>query len=327
MAATAQTRNWDIAWTTSVDVHRKRITDNLNNKNVTLEVMRGRGRAEVDKGGRIIREDLYYANGQMEWMDGRKTVATDEPDGVTASFYETRYAVVPLVISFTEEQESQSSESAMRLLATKTIQARNTLQAGINSALWSAQSGQSMLGFQDILDTTPAVGTLGGINKANESWWRNIADTTSTPNWDNKSGDIYDGFSTLSSAYNSASDGNDEITDIFMGLTLYGETQNILESTGYARTTSGQGNTKVDAGKPKFRSATIHKDRDVPSQSVYGINAMNFKLKIQRGANFAKTPFVRGDAGGQLARVSFMVAGIQLITNNPRRGFVINGIT
>ena len=328
MAATAQTRNWDIAWTTSMDVHRKRITDNINNQNTTLETMRKSGRVEVDRGGRIIREDLYYANGTMEWMSGRQAVSTDEPDGVSAAFFETRYAVVPLVISWPDQQESSTSDAATRLLATKTIQARNTLQAGINAAMWAAQSDKSMLGFQDILDTTPTVGTLGGINKANESWWRNIVDSSSTPNWDNKTGDVYDGLLALGSAYNSASDGNDEVTDLFTGLTLYGETQTILESTGYARLTAGKGGTsKIDAGKPAFRGATMHKDRDVPSGRVYGINSKYFKLKVQRGANFAKTPFVKGDAAGQLARVSFMVAGLQLVTNNPRRGFVISGIT
>jgi hypothetical protein len=327
MAATAQTRNWDIAWTTSMDVHRKRITDNINNQNTTLETMRKSGRVEVDRGGRIMREDLYYANGTMEWMSGRQPVSTDEPDGVSAAFYETRYAVVPLVISWTDQQESQTSEAATRLLATKTIQARNTLQAGINAAMWAAQSDKSMLGFQDILDLTPTVGTLGGINKANESWWRNIVDT-SAPNWDNKTGDVYDGLNVLGSVYNQASDGNDEITDIFTGLTIYGETQSILEGTGYARLSAGKGGTsKIDAGKPAFRGATIHKDRDVPSGRLYGINSKYFKLKIQKGANFAKTEFVKGDAAGQLARVSFMVAGLQLVTNNPRRGFVVSGVT
>ena len=122
-----------------------------------------------------------------------------------------------------------------------------------------------------------------------------------------------------------ASDANDEITDILMGLTFYSEFQSIMESTGYARVTSGDGNAKVDAGKPNFRGAVIHKDRDVASDSIYGINKKYFKLKVQKGANFKKTPFVPGS--DQLARVSFMVAGIQLITNNPRRGFVMSAMT
>jgi hypothetical protein len=280
MAATSQSRNWDVAWTTSMDVHRKRITDNINNKNVALEVMRRSGRVEVDKGGRIIREDLMYGNGTETWFSGRQDINTAEPDGVTAAFFETRYCAVPIIISFTDEQESSTRDSAMNLLAVKTIQARNTLQNAINAQMWAATSGVKMNGFQDLIDSTPAVGTLGGINRANESWWSNIADTSSTPNWDNKSGDIYDGFTTLSTNYNSASDGNDEVSDLFMGLTLYGETQNIMESTGYARLTSGKGNAKIDAGKPAFRAATIHKDRDVPSGTVYGFNSDYYKLKI-----------------------------------------------
>ena len=123
----------------------------------------------------------------------------------------------------------------------------------------------------------------------------------------------------------AASDGNDMITDIFMGLTFYTEFQSIMESTGYARVTSGDGNASVDAGKPKFRGATVHKDRDVASDSIYGINRKYFKLKVQSGANFRKTPFVPGS--DQLARVSFMTAGLQLISNNPRRGFVMSAMT
>jgi hypothetical protein len=129
----------------------------------------------------------------------------------------------------------------------------------------------------------------------------------------------------MGSQMTAASDGNDMITDIFMGLTFYTEFQSIMESTGYARVTSGDGNASVDAGKPKFRGATVHKDRDVASDSIYGINRKYFKLKVQSGANFRKTPFVPGS--DQLARVSFMTAGLQLISNNPRRGFVMSAMT
>lgn len=324
MAATAQTRNWDVAWTTSMDVHRKRITDNINNSNPTLELLRRTGRVEVDKGGRIIREDLYYANGTMEWFSGRQPLSTAEPDGVTAAFFETRYACVPIVVSWTDEQEAQTRESAMSLMATKTIQARNTIQAGINSALWSAQSGKSMLGFQDIIADAPSTGTIGGINRANESWWQNTQSSVST-NFNNKTGDTYDGLALLGTQMTKASDGNDMTTDILMGLTFYSEFQTIMESTGYARVTSGDGNASVDAGKPKFRGASVHKDRDIAADSIYGLNRRYFKLKIQSGANFRKTPFVPG--ADQLARVSFMTVGLQLITNNPRRGFVCSAIT
>jgi hypothetical protein len=324
MAANSQTRDWDIAWTTSMDVHRKRITDNINNSNPTLELLRKSGRVEIDKGGRIIREDLYYANGTMEWMSGRQTLSTSEPDGVTAAFYETRYAVVPIVVSWTDEQEAQTKESALSLMAQKTIQARNTLQAGINSAMWSAQSGKSMLGFQDLIADAPTTGTIGGINRANEAWWRNTETSVST-GFNTLTAGAYDGLTTMGTQMTTASDANDTITDIFMGLTFYSEFQSLIESTNYARVTLGDGSPNIDAGKPKFRGATVHKDRDVASDSIYGINRKYFKLKVQSGANFRKTPFVPGS--DQLARVSFMVAGLQLVTNNPRRGFVMSAVT
>ena len=51
------------------------------------------------------------------------------------------------------------------------------------------------------------------------------------------------------------------------------------------------------------------------------------KLKIMKGANFAKTPFVRADATGVLAMVGFYLVGIQFVALNPRRNFVMTNVS
>jgi hypothetical protein len=50
---------------------------------------------------------------------------------------------------------------------------------------------------------------------------------------------------------------------------------------------------------------------------MYFLNTKYLKLKVQAGKNFAKTPFK--EPSNQLAKVAFVVSGMQLVTNNRRR--------
>jgi hypothetical protein len=58
---------------------------------------------------------------------------------------------------------------------------------------------------------------------------------------------------------------------------------------------------------------------------MYLLNTKYLKLKIQAGLNFAKTPFK--EPANQMAKVGFVVVGIQLVTNNRRRQGLLYNIT
>lgn len=335
MAAQVTSETWDSIWVTTGRVRKKRITDQVNNSNPTLEVLRAEGRVEFEDGGKEIQEDLLNGNGTMQWMSDWDELNTDEPDGVTAAFYPWRFAVVPIGISFTDEMKSRvSPEAAMKLMEVKTVQARNTINTGINAAIWAAQSGKSMLGMQDIIKTDPTTGSLGGLDQSVHTYFRNQVSTTST-NFDSASGNIYAGPALIGTQYEAASDGNDEIDKIALGSTFYGQWLNILEGTGYGRLqlNSGGAGAKIGTksqtpkgiGGPSFRGADVYKDRDVPAAAAYGYSSAALKLKIMRGVSFAKTAFVPGQ--NQLAKVSFIIVGIQLTTNNPRRLFACTAFT
>ena len=64
---------------------------------------------------------------------------------------------------------------------------------------------------------------------------------------------------------------------------------------------------------------------DCVSDSAYLLNTKYLKLKIQGGLNFAKTPFK--EPTNQLAKVAFVVVGVQLMTNNRRRQGLLYNIT
>ena len=322
MAATSTTETWDAAWTLTMRANRKRLTDNIFDAYPTLQMFRRSGNVETESGGKEIKEDLLYVKNTAEYFDSYDTLNTDSVDGITAAFYPWRYIAVPITISMTEEMESRKSDAAVKLLSAKTEQAMNTIRDTINASIYGAQSGKSILGLQDVIADAPSSGTVGGINRANASWWRNQSDATST-NFNSSSGPSYAGILLMSQEYNNCSEGNEQPSDIFTTLTLYTELQDILEGTGYQRLTSNR--SPFSGGNPSFRNAVVNYDRDCTSQHMYLLNSKYIKLKMQTGMNFAKTPCK--EPFNQLAKVAFIVVGIQLTGNNWRRSGVMSVLT
>jgi hypothetical protein len=316
MPATTTSETWTARWAlTKRRQRRRRVTDNIADEFPLIRYMRGQGRIEIERGGKEFKEDLMYELNTGQWFSGYDELDDDAVDGITSAFFLPRYNQVPVTISETEDIENQARDG-MRLLDAKDMQSDVTLMSAVNTAAFGAQSGKSMLGLQDIIADAPTTGTVGGINRATNSWWRNQTNA-SGGDFDAKSGDIYTGLSSMSAMFNDCSEGNVRPRVIFTTLTLFGELETILESTGYARLEAGSREAGVDASAPSFRGAPVVFDRDCASGHMYFINPQYLKLKVMNRANFTTTPFK--DAPKQWAKVAYKVFGGNLITNNPRR--------
>jgi hypothetical protein len=227
----------------------------------------------------------------------------------------------------TEERESRKSDSAVKLLTAKTNQAMTKSFDTINAAIHGAASGKSMLGLQDIVAEGTST-TLGGISVSSNSWWDN--QRKSGPNFDSQTTDIYHGPRDMGILWNSCSEANDKTNLIISSMTYYGQYESLFEGTGYTRFTSTGNRAGPNAGLGAegditFRGAPVIGDRDCVSDSMYLLNTKYLKLKIQAGLNFAKTPFK--EPANQMAKVGFVVVGIQLVTNNRRRQGLLYNIT
>ena len=321
MPAATSSETWDAAWTLTMRSKRKRLTDNISDQYPTIGRLRRSGVMEVETGGKEIQEDLMYGLGTSEWFDGYDVLSTNATDGITAAFYQFRYNATPIVISMTEEVESRKSDSAEKLLTAKTTQAMTKSLDTINAAVHGAQSGKSMLGLQDIVAEGTAT-TLGGIAVASNSWWDNkrtdFTDAGTTFQTITNT-NFYDGVADMGTVWNNCSEGNDVPNLIVTSFTVYGKYEGIFEGTGHLRTAEkSSGSYGVGAqGTVTFRGAPVIPDRDSVPDSMYFLNTKYLKLKVQAGKNFAKTPFK--EPSNQLAKVAFVVSGMQLVTNNRRR--------
>ena len=328
MASTSTTETWDAAWTLTMRAKRKRLTDNFFDSYPTLEAFRSSGSLEMENGGKEIQEDILYAGNSAEYFSGYDVLNTDAVDGITAAFYPFRYASCPITINHVEEMENRKTDAAMKLLEAKTQQSMLTLRDQINTSLYSAQTGKAPLGLQDIIadapGTTPT--TLGGITVSGNSWWKNKTNNASgdTSFVTISNTNFYEGMLRMSTTWNDISEGNEQPTHIFTTNDLYGDFEEIFEGTGYQRLT-GKDPPGVDGRLPSFRGIPIQYDRDCGSGRMYFLNTNYLKLKMQNGMNFAKTPF--REPANQMAKVAFIIVGLQLTTNNRRRQGVIYNLT
>jgi hypothetical protein len=327
MAATSTTETWDAAWTLTMRAKRKELTDNFFDAYPTLDMFRSGGALITDNGGKEIQADLMYGGNTAQYFSGYDVLNTDAIDGITAAFYPFRYAAVPITINYTEEMENRKSDSAMKLLAAKTEQSMLTLRDQINSSIYSAQTGKAPLGFQDIIadapGTTPT--TLGGVTVSSNTWWKNKANnaTADTSFQTIVNTNFYEGMVRMSSLWNDVSEGNEQPTNIFTTNSIYADYEEIFEGTGYQRLSS-KDSPGVDGRLPSFRGIPVQYDRDCGTGRMYFLNTKYLKMHMQAGMNFAKTPFK--EPANQMAKVGFLLVGLQITTNNRRRQGVIYNI-
>ena len=326
MAATSTTETWDAAWTLTMRAKRKELTDNFFDAYPTLDMFRSGKALVTDNGGKEIQADLLSSGNSAQYFSGYDVLNTDAVDGVTAAFYPFRYAAVPITINYTEEMENRKSDAAMKLLAVKTEQSMLTLRDQINASLYSAQTGKAPLGFQDIIADAPATTptTLGGITISSNSWWKNKAEnaTADTSFKTIVNTNFYEGMIRMSTLWNEVSEGNEQPTNIFTSNAIYADYEEIFEGTGYQRLTA-KDKPGVDGRLPSFRGVPVQYDRDCASDRIYFLNTKYLKMHMQSGMNFAKSPFK--EPANQMAKVGFILIGLQITTNNRRRlGVVYN---
>jgi len=327
MASTSTTETWDSAWTLTMRAKRKELTDNFFDAYPTLDMFRSGGALITDNGGKEIQADLMYGGNTAQYFSGYDVLNTDAIDGITAAFYPFRYAAVPITINYTEEMENRKSDSAMKLLAAKTEQSMLTLRDQINSSIYSAQTGKAPLGFQDLIadapGTTPT--TLGGVTISSNTWWKNKTNnaTADTSFKTIVNTNFYEGMVRMSTTWNDVSEGNEQPTNIFTTNGIYADYEEIFEGTGYQRLSS-KDSPGVDGRLPSFRGIPVQYDRDCGTGRIYFLNTKYLKMHMQAGMNFAKTPFK--EPANQMAKVGFIVVGLQITTNNRRRQGVIYNV-
>ena len=135
-------------------------------------------------GGRKINQELEYAaNGTTMWYSGYENLEITPQDVFTSAEFDWKQLAVAVSISGLEQLQNSGKEAIIDLLESRVKNAERSMVNTLSDGVYSDGTGSSSKeigGLQLLVADSPSTGTVGGINRANWSFWRNISYDSTT---------------------------------------------------------------------------------------------------------------------------------------------------
>ncbi len=255
--------------TTTLRNRSKRLSDNVTKNNALLNRLDSKGNRKPVSGGRTIVQELeYQENGTFTRYSGYDTVSIAPSDVFTAAEFDWKQAAVAVSISGLEQLMNSGPEAVIDLLESRIKNAEKTMMNNIALDAYSdgtASGSKQMGGLQLLVADTPTSGTIGGINRATWTFWRNIAVSTTFTAAAIQAG--------LNSAYAQTTRGKDQIdlwvADNTAWLAYLASLQAIQRITASAEAQAGFQTLKFMGGDFMLDGGF---GGGAPASHVYGLN-------------------------------------------------------
>lgn len=151
--------------------------DNVSNNNALLARLKQKGRIKTVGGGRTIVEEMDYAeNATFRWYSGYDQLDVSPSDILTAAEYNYAQCAGAVSMSGLEELQNTGKWAVIDVLETRIENMMRTLSNNMSLGIYSdgtGYGGRQIGGLQLLIADNPAVGTVGGINRANWLFFRN----------------------------------------------------------------------------------------------------------------------------------------------------------
>lgn len=170
--------------TTTLRNRTGKLADNMLDNNALLARLKKRGTVKPVSGGRTIVQELEYAdNSTYKRYSGYETLNINPSDVFTAAEFDYKQAAVAVSISGLEMLQNSGEEAVINLLGSRIRNAEKTMMNNIAADIYSdgtADGGKQIGGLQLLVSKTPTTGTVGGIDRATWTFWRNKATVSGT---------------------------------------------------------------------------------------------------------------------------------------------------
>lgn len=161
---------------TTIESRSKKTADNVTKNNALLTRLQKRGKIKPFSGGRLIYEELSFAeNGNAGWYSGYDLLPVAAQDVLSAAQYDIRQAACPVVISGLEMLQNAGAEQMIDLLSSRIDVAESTMRNLICGGLYSdgtGSGGKEITGLNAAVPLDPTSGTYGGIDRGTWTFWR-----------------------------------------------------------------------------------------------------------------------------------------------------------
>lgn len=161
---------------TTLEKRSKKIADNVMANNALLMRLKQRGKARPFSGGRLIYEELSFAeNGNAGYYSGYDVLQVQAQDVISAAQFDIKQAACPVTISGLEQLQNSGPEQMIELMTSRIAVAESTMVNLISSGIYSdgtGTGGKEVTGLNAAVPLDPTTGTYGGINRATWTFWR-----------------------------------------------------------------------------------------------------------------------------------------------------------
>lgn len=167
--------------TTTIQSRSGVLADNVVNNNALLVKMRERGNVKPFSGGNVILQELMYNDATTEnssSYSGYDVIDITPNSPISAAQFDLKQYAAAVSISGLESLQNSGKEQVIDLLEGRMQVAEGQLMNDISAGIYSdgtGNSGKDITGLALAVSTNPVSGTYGGINRANWTFWRNIA--------------------------------------------------------------------------------------------------------------------------------------------------------
>lgn len=171
--------------TTTLRNHAKQVVDNVSLNNALLSRMKDRGNIKTESGGyEIVLPIEYDENDTYQRYSGWDTLNVSASDVLTAAKYDWAQVAIHVTASGRELRMNNGPEQMIKLSKARIKNAMNTAANNMSVDIYSDGALTNQVGGLALLIQNNGQGTVGGINSATYTFWRNkFREMTGTGTW------------------------------------------------------------------------------------------------------------------------------------------------
>lgn len=162
--------------------HHKEIHDNVSNNNALLRRLTSKGKVRIEDGGTSIAVPLDYAeNSTYQRYSGYDTLNISASDVISAAEFSWKQVAVHVTASGLDLRNNAGEQRIINLTKARVNNAIRSFKNGMSSDLYSDGTASNQIGGLQALVSDAGTGTVGGINSATFTFWKNLVQSAAAP--------------------------------------------------------------------------------------------------------------------------------------------------
>lgn len=161
-----------------------KLADNVSKGNALLNRLKEKGGWKPAQGRSIVQELDYAENGTFAYYSGGEVLNIGSSDVISAADFDWKQAYCTVTATGLEtDVQNVGDAQIIDLIASRIKNAERTMKNNICNGMYSdgtGTGGKQIGGLQLLVADAPSTGIVGGINRANFSFWKNQVYDAST---------------------------------------------------------------------------------------------------------------------------------------------------